>query len=177
MLSIVSVRQSFCPRAGGGGIPCDPDSWCLDLTGPIGTGETCSNLFIWGASEVTCGGGQWNWNTYSFQAGGTHPTGMLSCGTYNLELSLSKVVCQDVCVCMPGRGVSARGCVVSARGGGGGLWCLPRGGGMVSCLLVGRGCLLGGGGVCPGDCTLPHVNRITDRSKNTIPFHNFVCGR
>ena len=29
--------------------------------------------------RATSGSGHWNWSTYSFQAGGTHPTGMLSC--------------------------------------------------------------------------------------------------
>ena len=40
--------------------------------------ETCSNF--WGPPlGVTSGGGYWNWSTYGFQVGGTHPTGMLSC--------------------------------------------------------------------------------------------------
>ena len=29
--------------------------------------------------RATSGSGHWNWSTYSFQAGGTHPTGMFSC--------------------------------------------------------------------------------------------------
>ena len=29
--------------------------------------------------EVTSGGSHWNWSNFGFQAGGTHPIGMLSC--------------------------------------------------------------------------------------------------
>ena len=42
--------------------------------------DTCSNLFIWGPPQlVTSGGCHWKWSTYSVQAGGSDPTGMLSC--------------------------------------------------------------------------------------------------
>ena len=47
--------------------------------------KTCSNLFMWGPTPppgVTSSGGNWNWSTYGFQAGGMHPTGMLSCYIY-----------------------------------------------------------------------------------------------
>ena len=39
--------------------------------------ETCLNLFTWGPPGVTSGGVCQS--TYGLQAGGTHPTGMLSC--------------------------------------------------------------------------------------------------
>ena len=42
--------------------------------------ENWSNLFIWHLPPgVTFGGGNWNWSTYGFQAGGMHLTGMLPC--------------------------------------------------------------------------------------------------
>ena len=50
--------------------------------------ETCSNLFAWGPTPppvlISSGG---HWNTYSWQAGGTHPTGMLSCITKSFGFS------------------------------------------------------------------------------------------
>ena len=51
--------------------------------------ETCSNLFIWGPHGASSGGGRWNWSNYRFQAGGTYPTGILSC----LSLSYRVWVC------------------------------------------------------------------------------------
>ena len=58
--------------------------WCMDPPNPKPPTseiwwpslETCSNFFTWGPLPVLTSGGR---STHGWQAGGTHPTGMLSC--------------------------------------------------------------------------------------------------
>ena len=54
--------------------PPPSEIWCWSL-------KTCSNLFTWDPPlpGARSGRGHWNQITYGFQAGSTHPTGMLSC--------------------------------------------------------------------------------------------------
>ena len=64
-----------------GDLPPTTDIWWISL-------ETCSNLFTWGPTPpppppqpvLTSGDG--HQNTYGWQAGGTHPTGVVSCSKY-----------------------------------------------------------------------------------------------
>ena len=78
--------------------PCDHYPWCIGPLGPPRTWGpaspasenwwqslvTYSNVFTWGPTPTPSGTDIW-WHghrsMYCWQAGGTHPTGMLSCNT------------------------------------------------------------------------------------------------
>ena len=90
-------------------------------------------------------------NTWSWQAGGTHPTGMLSC--YRPQTKFAKVMFLQVSVCPQGGAcvVALGGCAwllwgtcVVAPGGG---TCVVASGGH-AWLLWGRACVVAPGGAC-----------------------------
>ena len=61
--------------------------------------ETCLNLFTWGSltPKVQISGGYWG--TYSWQAGGKHPTGMLSCWCFVVDFAEENRTCGEAPLC------------------------------------------------------------------------------